>query len=353
MVHGGAEAPLVSVPDLLSRIGMLLREPLLPFVDPSERIYWPFLLSSALMAAVVFWIRRGRRGGARSLAAYLFPKRIFFHRSSLLDARLFLVNGFLRLGLPSAALTQAAVAALVSTSLTVALGGDAGGHAPPAWVPVAYTVSLFVADDLTRFLVHRLMHRVPALWELHKVHHSAEVLTPLTLYRIHPLESVLMTIRSALTAGAVTGVFFFFFRNALTGWAVFGLNALGLFFTTVGSNLRHSHVWISFGPIERLFMSPAQHQIHHSRDPRHHDKNFGAFLSFWDALGGSLYCTREDERLVFGLDPEDENHGPTLASTYVGPVRAIFARRGRARADQTLRPSNFMTPNDEGSTPSR
>jgi sterol desaturase/sphingolipid hydroxylase (fatty acid hydroxylase superfamily) len=318
----------VLAPDLPNRLARLLLEPLAPFVDPSERIYWPFLLSSGLMAAVAFGLRR-RRG---SLLAYLLPRRIFLHPSSLLDVRLFLVNGLLRVGLPSAALTQAAVAALVSTSLRLLLGGP-GGAAPPGWVPVAYTVSLFVADDLTRYLVHRLMHRVPSLWELHKVHHSAEVLTPLTLYRVHPIESLLMTIRSALTAGAVTGLFFYVYRDALSGWAVFGINALGLFFTTLGSNLRHSHVWISFGPaVEWLFMSPAQHQIHHSRDVRHHDKNFGAFLSVWDALAGSLYRTgRAREPIDFGLDPSDANHGPTVASTLIGPLRALRARRSARR----------------------
>jgi sterol desaturase/sphingolipid hydroxylase (fatty acid hydroxylase superfamily) len=322
----------VSLPDLASRALALFAEPFRPFVDPGERIYWPFLLSSALMAALAFaWRRRKGHGG--SLLGYLFPRRLFLHASSLLDVRLFLLNGLLRLGFPSAAIAQAGVAALVSTLLHLALGGDASGAAPPAWVPVAYTVSLFVADDFTRYLVHRFMHRVPALWELHKVHHSAEVLTPLTLYRIHPLESVLMTIRSALTAGAVTGVFFFAYRDALSGWAVFGINALGLFFTTMGSNLRHSHVWISFGPhLERVFMSPAQHQIHHSKDPRHHDRNFGAFLALWDALGGSLYRTSAREPLSFGLGDGDANHGPTVVSTLVGPLRAIRARRRRPHA---------------------
>jgi sterol desaturase/sphingolipid hydroxylase (fatty acid hydroxylase superfamily) len=329
----------VSAPDLPSRIAQLLLEPLSPFVDPSERIYWPFLLSSGLMAAAAFgWRRYKRAGGGGSLGSYLFPRRLFFHRSSLLDVRLFLLNGLLRIGFPSAAITQAAVAALVSTSLTLLLGGggDSSGASPPAWVPVAYTVSLFVADDFTRYLVHRLMHRVPSLWELHKVHHSAEVLTPLTLYRIHPLESVLMTLRSALTAGTVTGLFFYVYRDALTGWAVFGINALGLVFTTLGSNLRHSHVWISFGPqVERLFMSPAQHQIHHSRDPRHHDKNFGAFLSLWDALAGSLYRTSAREPIDFGLDPSDMNHGPTVASTLIGPLRALRARPARGSDRRT------------------
>ena len=46
------------------------------------------------------------------------------------------------------------------------------------------------------------MHRVPALWEFHKVHHSAEVLTPLTEWRQHPLELMLFPV----VIGAATAV---------------------------------------------------------------------------------------------------------------------------------------------------
>jgi sterol desaturase/sphingolipid hydroxylase (fatty acid hydroxylase superfamily) len=57
-------------------------------------------------------------------------------------------------------------------------------------------------------------------------------------------------------------------------------------------HLRHTHVWISFGPfLESIFASPAQHQIHQSRAPRHVDKNFAQFFSFLDGMLGTLYVT--------------------------------------------------------------
>ncbi len=323
----------MSPPDLLETAGRLVLEPLASFLDPEDRIYWPLLAASGLMVALVWALRRRKHGAAAgSLGAYLLPRRIFLHPSSRLDLRIFIANGILRAGLPSLAIAQAAVAAVVSVTLQLVLGGEKAS-APPAWVPAAYALCLFLADDFTRYYVHRLMHRIPALWELHKVHHSAEVLTPLTVYRIHPLESVLLTIRAALTTGVVTGVFFYVYRNALTGWAVFGVNVFSFALSALGSNLRHSHVWISFGPyVERVCMSPAQHQIHHSLDLRHRDRNFGSFLSIWDAIGGSLYLTGARERLRFGLSPDDENHGPTLLSTLVGPVRAMFERRAARSA---------------------
>src|SRR5690606_31871005 len=63
----------------------------------------------------------------------------------------------------------------------------------PAWdrttIAVVYSVVLFVAWDFGRFVLHWLLHRIPFLWSFHQVHHSAEVLEPLTLYRTHPVET--------------------------------------------------------------------------------------------------------------------------------------------------------------------
>ena len=89
-----------------------------------------------------------------------------------------------------------------------------------------YTLTLFVAWDLSRYLLHRLLHGVPFLWELHKVHHSAEVLTPLTLYRSHPIESFLYRMRGVLVVSAVTGTFFYFFQNLI--WDFISLVCLEL-----------------------------------------------------------------------------------------------------------------------------
>ena len=55
------------------------------------------------------------------------------------------------------------------------------------------------------------------------------------------------------------------------------------------ANLRHSHVWITYGRImERLLISPAQHQIHHSKNKVHFDRNFGVVLAIWDGMFGTL-----------------------------------------------------------------
>ena len=118
--------------------------------------------------------------------------------------------------------------------------------AAPAWVAcLAFSLFLFLLDDFTRYFLHRLLHRWPVLWAFHKLHHSAETLTPLTILRTHPVEGVLFATRSALQ-GVSIGFFVFLFGNTATLATVFGVNLAVFTFHIIGSNLRHSHVWIAY-----------------------------------------------------------------------------------------------------------
>ena len=69
-----------------------------------------------------------------------------------------------------------------------------------------------------------------------------------------------------------------------------------------GSNLRHSHINIKYWKwLEYIFISPAQHQLHHSIAQEHYDKNFGAALAIWDWLFGSLHLS-EEEKATFKIE---------------------------------------------------
>src|SRR5690606_21421258 len=132
------------------------------------------------------------------------------------------------------------IARFVSRGL-VSLSGDFMGLAPSMSAIAFFTVFSFVWDDFLRFFHHFLAHKNSFLWRLHSVHHSAKVLTPVTLYRIHPLESAMATLRNSLSLGVSTGVFVFLFESQLTVWTIFGVSALGFLFNFLGGNLRHSH----------------------------------------------------------------------------------------------------------------
>ena len=83
---------------------------------------------------------------------------------------------------------------------------------------------------------------------------------------------------------------------------ILSINIFGFAFNFLGSNLRHSHIPLSFGFFEKLFISPKQHQIHHSQNISHFDKNYGVSLSIWDRLIGSLVTSDQvSQKMVFGL----------------------------------------------------
>jgi sterol desaturase/sphingolipid hydroxylase (fatty acid hydroxylase superfamily) len=117
-----------------------------------------------------------------------------------------------------------------------------------------------------------------------------------------------------------------------------GVNLYYSIFQIFGKHLRHSHIWWAWGPrVSHVFISPAQHQIHHSCDPRHVDKNYGEVLAIWDWLFGSLYVAGKKEDLQFGLG---EAHGITNGiAAYWVPFRNVgrMARQGVRRLARGVR----------------
>ncbi len=307
---------------MIERVIAALFDPFRALAEPEKRVFWPHLLVSALLVAVV-WLRGSRR---RSLARVLFDPALWLHRSARLDYVLFAVKGVLRVTIFAPfALAAVPLAARLSSMLTHALGESPVRGASHGLAVLLFSVVLFVVEDLSRFLFHLATHRVAPLWELHKVHHSAEVLTPFTLYRVHPIEGLLNRTRGTLTMALVAGVCAWAFPGSVRAYEILGVDALGFLWSFAGSNLRHSHVWISYGPrVERWLLSPAQHQVHHGCEPRHHDRNFGTALAVWDRLCGTLYVPRGPERVRVGLAPGLAGHGDGLASVLVAPVVAAF-----------------------------
>jgi Fe(3+) dicitrate transport protein len=308
--------------DPIARLGRAMVD---PFADPSSRTFWPFLLIAALLAIAIEARRRGLRA---SLHAALAPWR---HPSAALDVQLLLVRQLLGL---LGWIPRIGFAWLLATALVRTLDGSLGrpaNPAVPAWgVTVAYSLVAFLAWDASRFVLHKALHASPLLWQFHQVHHSAEVLTPLTFHRIHPVESVLHEARSALVTGVLAGVAYWLFRDAATIASVFGVEALGFWFNAATGNLRHSHVWLRFGPsVERWLLSPAQHQLHHSADGAAHGCNYGTWLAVWDRWDGTLRLAGATPPRTYGID-RNRNHDGSLVGALVGPFLAARRQlRGR------------------------
>jgi sterol desaturase/sphingolipid hydroxylase (fatty acid hydroxylase superfamily) len=78
-------------------------------------------------------------------------------------------------------------------------------------------------------------------------------------------------------------------------------------------------MWIAFrGVLGRIFVSPAYHQVHHSSNPKHFNKNFGSCLALWDWMFGTLYVPeKEREPLTFGFPDQPNAH--TVKGELVDP----------------------------------
>lgn len=174
----------------------------------------------------------------------------------------------------------------------------------PLTLMIVYTISHTLLDDLSVYVLHRYMHSSSLLWSFHSVHHSATSLTPLTWLRIHPIETILNTTRKVIIYGLVTGCFMFLSSSFVTKVTYLGVNILSLVFFIMGANLRHSHIPFSYGSLlENIFISPLQHQIHHSSDKKHLNHNFGSKFAVWDWLFGTLIKSKEiNVPLKYGLN---------------------------------------------------
>ena len=85
------------------------------------------------------------------------------------------------------------------------------------------------------------------------------------------------------------------------------------------------------GVLAYILQSPAHHQIHHSTDPRHFDKNLGYCLSVWDYVFGTLYIPQKNEKVTFGLlDTEGARdklaRSTSLATHFILPFQRIWAQ---------------------------
>jgi len=294
-------------------------------------------LAAALViaAAIIAWrrMRRNRPLRAGTVLRGLFPRWLIRNDSTLADVGYFGFNVFVYgIIFGWAVLSYKLYSGFVADGLTAVFGAVA----PTSWdltARVIITLALFLAYEFGYWVDHFIKHRVPALWELHKVHHSANVLTPLTVWRLHPLDGVIFSNIVALSLGVTNGVANYLFGTPVTFFSIGDTNIILVVFVHIYVHLQHTHLWIAFtGLAGRVFLSPAHHQIHHSNNPVHFDKNLGSCLAIFDWLFGTLHVpAKEPEPLAFGVKVgEADMH--SFGELAVAPVQ-----RAAAHVVQSLR----------------
>ncbi len=272
-------------------------------------------LAASLVLFVVLMIpmRRRRRTQLRVVARVMLPRRLFRSASGRLDLAYF-VLGILFSGL---LIGWAVFSADQVRGLVTGVIGAPGAQILPLWASAAIaTLVLFIAYEFAYWLDHWLMHRIPLLWRFHKVHHQAESLSLLTNGRVHPVETILFFNLQALVLGLTGAALEQVLGAGFSPWSLGGTNLLIMLAAVLVTHLQHSHLWVRFGPRwGRVLLGPAHHQIHHSADPGHFDRNLGSSLALFDRLFGTFHMPEaKREPLRFGVDDgETDPHGVRAA----------------------------------------
>ncbi len=182
-------------------------------------------------------------------------------------------------------------------------------HSWPVW---AQLLLLLVLRDFIDFHVHRLLHRVPWLWEFHKVHHSVEQMGFAAHLRYHWMETVVYRTLEYLPLSMI-------------GFGINDFLIVHIFALAIG-HLNHSNIPLSWGPLRYLLNSPAMHIWHHAKYiPSKYGVNFGLTFSVWDFIFGTAYWPRSGRDEVLGFE-RSEFYPSTFVKQMIHPFRNLIKK---------------------------
>lgn len=302
----------------------IILTPINLFNSEHTRIYWPYLLTSFVLAIVVVFLQV-RKNKKNRVLKRLFHRRYCLNHSAFIDYKFFLINTMLfAAGIGFLSLSIQGVTKFFHNILIYNFGMRKIDFELGFFSNVIVTILLWLSLDFGRFLAHYLLHRVAFLWEFHKFHHSAEYLNPITDYRVHPVEALMFTSFGSFFAGLVMALLIYLFPNGTQQYFILNINA-GVFIFNLYANLRHSHIWLSFPTwLSNILISPAMHQIHHGKNPDYHNKNLGIAFALWDKIFGCLYIPKHKEKFAMGLENERREDFSKLSNIYFLPFKRAW-----------------------------
>jgi sterol desaturase/sphingolipid hydroxylase (fatty acid hydroxylase superfamily) len=160
----------------------------------------------------------------------------------------------------------------------------------PRW---SQLLLLFLVRDFIQWNIHRLLHHVPFLWEVHKVHHSVREMGFAAHLRYHFGETIVYRSIEYLPL-------------AMIGFGIQDFILVHLFTILIG-HLNHANIYLPMGPLKYLLNNPQMHIWHHAKDLPKGRKgiNYGISLSVWDYLFGTAWIPRDGRDIKLGFDDVD------------------------------------------------
>lgn len=179
-------------------------------------------------------------------------------------------------------------------------------QALPAW---SQLFIMFIIADFIQWNIHRLLHRVPFLWEFHKVHHSVKEMGFAAHFRFHFMETIIYkTLQYVPLAMLGFGIKEFFI-----------VHMLGV----VIGHINHANLNWDYGPFKYVLNNPKMHLWHHAKklpDGAKYGVNYGLSLSIWDYIFKTAHIPYQDAQLELGF-PGDEHYPDGFANQVMAPFK--------------------------------
>lgn len=250
--------------------------------QPGWHSYFYWLIGVSAFFLILEWVRPWRKNQAR------------FRRDFWLDFFYMFFNFFLFSLIVFNAASNVVVHffndLLASIGITNLLAFEV-----MSWPTWSHLLIGFVVRDFVQWWTHRLLHRVPFLWEFHKVHHSVKEMGFAAHLRFHWMETVVYRTIEYLPL-------------ALIGIGLRDFFIIHIFTLAVG-HFNHSNFRLNLGPLKYIFNNPQMHIWHHAKalpNERHYGVNFGLTLSIWDYLFKTDYIPESGRDIELGF-PGDED----------------------------------------------
>ncbi len=173
-------------------------------------------------------------------------------------------------------------------------------------------VGTLLAYDLIIYWNHRLAHRSSLFWAAHIGHHQSEQLNTGAAVRVTIGNRVFYFAPVLLLASAGVPLEVFLIVNTLVG---------------IYPILTHTPLTGRLRGIERIFVTPSHHRVHHGKNPEYIDRNFASLFSFWDYLFGSY--EPENAKVNYGITTQMPHY--SIYGSQFLQFRVVFQAASEAK----------------------
>jgi alkylglycerol monooxygenase len=173
--------------------------------------------------------------------------------------------------------------------------------------------------DFCYYWSHRMGHEISILWASHAVHHQSEDYNLST------------ALRQTSTGFLFTWIFYLpLFVLGMPFEVFVTVNALDLIYQF----WVHTQLVGKLGWMDRVFVTPSNHRVHHAQNAMYIDRNYGGILILWDRLFGTFQEELDEEPVIFGVRKPLANWNPFWANLQVYNYLWFDAARTRRWQDK-------------------